>query len=232
MEQQGKTSVNISEIVREIPTTAVRVITNATTFFREMPKTGGFIEPIIFAAGIGLASGVVTAILAIFGLGYAHSVGSAILYIILMPIFSPLFGFIGALILFIIWKILGSQESYETAYRCGAYVSAITPITTIINVIPYIGGIIGLLWMTYLIVIASSEVHNIDRKKAWIVFGIIFVILAIMGLTSEFAARRAKSRVEKYQREMGKQFKDLTPEEAKKAAQEFLKQMQKQQEQK
>ncbi len=229
MEQQGKTSVNIGDIVREIPTTAVRVITNATTFFREMPKTGGYVEPIVFAAGIGLASGIVTAILAIFGLGYAHSVGSAILYIILMPIFTPLFGFIGALILYIIWKILGSQESYETAYRCGAYVSAISPLTTLINAIPYIGGIIGLLWFTYLVVVASSEVHAIDRKKAWTVFGIIFIIFGIMSLTSEFAARRMASKTEKYQQQMGEKFKDLSPKEAQKAAQEFLKQMQKQQ---
>ena len=232
MEQQKQTSVNIGEVVRDIPTTAIRVITNTTTFFREMPKVGGFIEPMIFAAGIGLASGVVTAILAIFGLGYAHSFGSAVAYLILMPIFTPLFGFIGALILFIIWKILGSQESYETAYRCGAYTSAITPLTTLINVIPYSGGIIGLLWFTYLIVIASSEVHAIGRKKAWTVFGIIFIIFAIMSLTSEFAARRMASKMEKYQQEMGERFKDLSPEEAQKAAQEFLKEMQKQQEQK
>ena len=229
MEQQRTTTTNIGNIVREIPTTAVKVITNPASFFREMPKSGGFIEPIIFAAGIGLACGIITAILAVFGLGYAPSFGTALLYLIFMTIFTPLFGFIGALILFIIWKILGSRESYETAFRCGAYILAISPITTVINIIPYIGAVIGLLWMTYLIVIASSEVHNIDRKKAWTVFGIIFIIFAIMSITSEFAARRMKSRIEKYQEEMGKRLKNLTPEEAKKTAQEFLKQLQKQQ---
>jgi len=217
MEQQRQGAVNIGEVLRDIPTTAVRVITNSASFFREMPKAGGFVEPIIFAAGIGLASGVATVILAIFGLGYAHSFGSAILYLVLMPFFTPLFGFLGALILYIIWKILGSQESYETAYRCGAYASAITPLTTLINVIPYIGGIIGLLWFTYLVVVASSEVHSIDRKKAWTVFGIIFIIFAIMSLTSEFAARRMASKMEKY-KQMGQGYKDLSPEDAQKAA--------------
>ena len=53
-----------------------------------------------------------------------------------------------------------------------------------------------------------------------------------MSLISEFTARRMASKMEKYQQEMGERFKDLSPKEAQKAAQEFLKEMQKQQEQK
>ncbi|RLB38599.1 MAG: hypothetical protein DRH12_12665 [Deltaproteobacteria bacterium] len=232
MEQERQASVNLNEFVKDIPSIAIRVMTNSATFFREMPKAGGFMEPIVFAAAMGLASGIASAILAIFGLGYVHSFLGAISYIILMPIVAPLFGFIGALILFVIWKILGSQESYETAYRCGAYASAITPITTLLNAIPYIGAVVGLLWMTYVIVVASSEVHRIDRKKAWTVFGIIFIIFAIGSITSQFAARRLERKVEKFKQEMGKEFKNLSPEEQKKAAQEFLEQIQKQQEKK
>ncbi|MBW1729719.1 MAG: YIP1 family protein [Deltaproteobacteria bacterium] len=229
MEQETRQSIDFNTIVREIPATAVKVITNATTFFREMPKVGGFVEPLIFMVGIGIVTGVINFILSLFGVGYAQSFGMALTSIVLTPILVAIFGFVGALILFLIWKILGSQESYETAYRCGAYVTAISPITTILHIIPYLGSILSLLWMTYLIVIASSEVHNIQRKKAWIVFGIIFVIFAIMSLTSQFAARRMASRMERFQQEMGKQMKDLSPEEARKAAQDLLKQMQQRQ---
>jgi len=119
---------------------------------------------------------------------------------------------------------MGSQESYETAFRCAAYASAISPITTILNIIPFIGGVIGLLWGTYLMVIASSEVHNIRRKTAWIVFGIIFGILAIITITSQFAARKMKRIAEEYREEMEQQ--DMTQEEMKKAAEEFMKKMQ------
>lgn len=61
-----------------------------------------------------------------------------------MPIAVAIGSFIGAAILFVIWKLMGSQEDYETAYRCGAYLMALAPITTLINVIPYAGAIISL----------------------------------------------------------------------------------------
>jgi uncharacterized membrane protein YdjX (TVP38/TMEM64 family) len=36
--------------------------------------------------------------------------------IIFMPIAVAIGSFIGAAILFVIWKLMGSQEDYETAY--------------------------------------------------------------------------------------------------------------------
>ena len=53
--------------------------------------------------------------------------------IIFMPIAVAIGSFIGGAILFIIWKLMGSQEDYETAYRCGAYLMALAPITAIIG---------------------------------------------------------------------------------------------------
>ena len=225
MNTEGRQPGGMGELVRLIPTLAIMVITNPVSFYREMPRKGGFLEPIIFLAGMGVISGVVTAVLSIFGLGFPRSFGLALASIIYTPIISVVAGFIVAAILFIIWRVLGSQESYETAYRCAAYASAISPLTTILNIIPYIGGVIGLLWGTYLMVIASSEVHNIKRKTAWIVFGIIFGILAIMSISSQFAARKMKGIAEQYKQQMEDQ--DMSPEEMKKAAEEFMKKMQK-----
>ena len=217
--------VGLGELVRLIPTLAVMVITNPVSFFREMPRKGGFFEPIVFVAAMGVIAGIVAALLSLFGLGAYHSFAMALASIVYTPIIAVVMGFIIGAILFIIWKVMGSQESYETAFRCAAYASAISPITTILNIIPFIGGVIGLLWGTYLMVIASSEVHNIRRKTAWIVFGIIFGILAIITITSQFAARKMKRIAEEYREEMEQQ--DMTQEEMKKAAEEFMKKMQK-----
>ncbi len=228
MEQPVSKEIKFDQIIKEIPTTAISVITNPVGFFQRMPKTGGFLEPLIFTVAMGVVTGVLNVILSIFHLSYAGSFGMALFSIILAPIFIGVFSFIGGGILFIIWKIMGSQESYETAYRCGAYVAAISPITTILNIIPYAGSAISLLWTAFLLVIASSEVHDIKRKTAWIVFGIIFVIFLIMSISSQYAARKMANRMVEFQQDMQKRMQDLSPEEQRKMAEDFIKRMQEQ----
>jgi len=84
---------------------------------------------------------------------------------------------------------MGSQEDYETAYRCGAYLMALAPITSLINVIPYAGAIISLAICTFYLVMASVYVHKIPAQKAWLVFGIIALIFALGGVWAEHKAR-------------------------------------------
>jgi hypothetical protein len=178
-----------------IPQTAIKVLTAPAAFFREMPKVGGFVEPLIFAIALGCVAGIIKAIV-MMGM-YFSILGIAVLSsIILMPIFITIGCFIGAAILFVIWKLMGSQESYETAFRCAAYMSAISPITAVIGFIPYLGGVIALLIGLYFIVIASTEVHGIPAQKAWLVFGIVVGILCLMSLCSQYAARKAVSNIE------------------------------------
>ncbi|MBN1840975.1 MAG: YIP1 family protein [Deltaproteobacteria bacterium] len=216
----------IEKNITAILNTMVEVIRNPVGFFRRMPKSGGFVEPLIFMACMGVAAGVIQAILAIFGLGFAGSFLMALTSIIIVPIMVTIFGFVGAAILFVIWKIMGSQQSFETAYRCGAYAGGIVPVTTVLGIIPYLGPILGLVWGTYLIVIASVEVHNIAAKTAWIVFGAIAALFALISIGSQFAARRVTSGLNKWEQEMGKTG-EMTPEEAGKAMGEFLKGLEK-----
>ncbi len=213
-----------------IPQTAIRVLTSPMTFFREMPKTGGFVDPLIFAIFMGVISGLIQAVLSIIGLRLVISVGMALASVILMPIFVIIGSFIGAAILFVIWKLMGSQESYETAYRCGAYISALTPITALLGIIPYIGSPIGIVLGIFFIVIASIEVHKIPSQKAWLVFGIIGAIFVLLSISSEFAARRLAREATKFQKEWEQRSKEMQKqaEETQKAAEELQKQLQKQ----
>lgn len=41
--------------------------------------------------------------------------------LILIPVAIGMFGFVAATALFVIWKALGSNQDFETAYRCFAY---------------------------------------------------------------------------------------------------------------
>ena len=216
----------IEKNITAILNTMVEVIRNPVGFFRRMPKSGGFVEPLIFMVCMGVAAGVIQAILAILGLGFAGSFLMALTSIIIAPIMVTIFGFVGAAILFVIWKIMGSQQSFETAYRCGAYTGGIVPVTTVLGIIPYLGPILGLVWGTYLIVVASVEVHNVAPKTAWIVFGAIAALFALISIGSQFAARRVTSGLDRWEKELEKTG-EMTSEEAGRAMGEFLKGLEK-----
>jgi Skp family chaperone for outer membrane proteins len=142
--------------------------------------------------------------------------------ILILPIVIAIIGFIGAGIAFLIWKVMGSQEPYETAYRCVAYTGALSPLTTLLGIIPFLGAVLGILIGTYFIVIASVEVHKIPVKKAWTVFGIIAVIFILLNISGQFAARRLSSEAERVQKEMQEATTQMEKkaEESKKAAEE------------
>lgn len=186
--EEGKSLVN------GIVSTALKVITNPSGFYREMPKTGGFQHPIIFLVAmmvVGVVIGFVGSLahIGINPMGGMMGAG-AISGIIFAPIIGLVFSFIAAGILFIIWKIMGSQENYETAYRCAAYSSGIIPVTSVLGFIPYLGSVAGLLWGFYLIITASIEVHKIKSSLAWTVWGIIAALLIILSLSAQYAARK------------------------------------------
>lgn len=203
-----------------------KIIMTPAVFFREMPKSGGLADPLIFMVVMSVLAGIVGAIVALLGIGLKVSFMMAIGSVIIVPVFTVIFGFIGAGILFLIWKLMGSQEPFEVAFRCLAYSTAISPITGLFGAIPYIGGALGIVWMTYLIVNASTEVHNLQARTSWIVFGAICAVLVLTSISSQIAARKAANRLQTLQNQMG-DINKMKPEEAGKALGEFLKGMQK-----
>ncbi len=203
-----------------LPATAIKVITSPAVFFREMPKTGGFLEPLVFMVVMGAVAGLVQAILAIIGLNVGAGTGMAIASIVIFPVIIAIFGFISAAIAFVIWKLMGSKESYETAYRCVAYITALWPITTLFGAIPYIGIVLAIVLTVYFYAIAGIEAHKIASQTAWLVSGIIGIILIAMVVGGGIASRALRGQMEKATKEMQK-----SSEETKKALEELQKKM-------
>lgn len=218
--------------VQGIIETVKQVIMDPSGFYRGMPKAGGFGPPLVFAVVLGLVAGVIQAVLGLVHLGGGAAGMAALGLVIFVPIWVLIGGFIGAAIVYVIWKLMGSTESYETAYRCGAYSMAVAPITTLASVIPVAGSLVGLAWMVYLLVIATVEVHKLPSRKAWLVFGIIGALLALMSLGSQSAARKVQYRSDEMQKELQKMGinaeKPMTPEDAGKAAAAMMKALQEQ----
>jgi len=205
-----------------MPQTAVRVVTAPAEFFKSMPKTVGFVEPLIFAAIMAVITGIIQVLINILGLSYAHvGFAESLGRIIVVPIVVVIFSFIGAAIIFVIWKLMGSQKNYETSYRCWAYLMALAPIVAIISIIPYVGGIINIAIYVYFIVIASTQVHNISSQKAWLVFGIIGAVLVLIGISLEYKARSMAPTAEQYRKtaeEINRQYLKQIEEARKEAA--------------
>ncbi len=165
-----------------IPQTALKVLTSPVSFFREMAKTGGFVEPLVFLVALAAVAGILDAVFGIIGLVPGVGFRMAVSSIITFPVGFAIFGFLGAAILFVIWNLMGSKESYEVAYRCMAYLTAPMPIFVLVNSIPYIGTLLGIALLVYFTVIATVESHKIPTQTAWLVFGIIGGLLFTISL--------------------------------------------------
>lgn len=173
--------------------TFFKVVRNPAAFFHGMPRSGGFAQPLIFMVVMGVASGLIKAILGVAGLLPGMHIALALTSIVLAPIFIVIFGFIGAAILFVIWKLMGSEQDYETAYRCIAYGSAISPLTQLLMAIPYLGVILVMAWWTLILVVASTNVHQVRKGIATAVFSILAVLMAGFSISAQIAAHRMES---------------------------------------
>ena len=213
----------VTAIIEDVMT----IITNPVGFYRRMPKTGGYGDPVTFMLVIAVVTAVLMAVSSLFGFG---TVGDAMAVgfggIIFLPIMALFFSFIGAGLLYVVWRMVGSPESFEVAYRCVAYAAAIYPLTIVIGLIPYLGSIVAVAWWTYLMMVASMEVHRLPQQTAYVVFGILGIFFLATNLSSEIAARRLAAEVEQIGGKV-KQLEDMSPEEAGEAVGKFLKGLEK-----
>ncbi|TXS95249.1 hypothetical protein FV139_04940 [Parahaliea maris] len=210
------TTFDIHQVIEQ----AKQVLTNPAGFYQGMARSGGFLEPVIFAAVMAAAAGVIAAILSLF----ASNVGmlaAGFAGIVIYPIFTVIGGFIGSAILFVIWKLMGSEQDYEAAFRCWSAATSLYPVAALLAILPYLGIIVTVAWGTYLMIEASVAVHSRERRSAMIVFGVLGGLMLISNVSSEYAARQMQDRMENFSRQF--ENGDITPEEAGRKMGEFLK---------
>lgn len=203
---------------------AMAIAKNPGAFYRTMPKTGGYVAPMLFVIVMSVLAGCI--LFAYFLLGFGV-LGSAVGFgaILMTVLFALLGSFISAAIMYVIWKLMGSNENYETAYRCIAYAAVTYPVSALLGPIPYIGAVIAILLGFYLMVLASTEVHGLEKRTAYLVLGILAILVIISQISNEIASRRMAATAEQF----AQQFKglenvdEMTPEQAGKALGEFLK---------
>lgn len=218
--------------INAIIDSARQVITDPLAFYRGMAKSGGFGDPIIFLVVMGLAAALIRIVLSFIGFGMTGGVGFVAL--ILAPIAAIIGGFIGGAVMYVVWRLMGSDNNFETAFRCVAFAGSIFPITAILQIIPYLGSIAALAWGIYLMIQASIGVHGIEKAKAAKVLGILGAVLLVLQLSSEYQTRIYQERAEEMEdtlksvtEQMQQGLKDKSPEEIGESVGEFLKGLEK-----
>jgi hypothetical protein len=217
------------DLFGSIVTDMVAVLTKPADFFKNMPKEGGYVAPLVFMVAMSLATAVVMAVIGMLGFGTFGMMAMGFMGVIIFPIMAAIFGFVGAAILFVIWKIMGSEENFETAYRCMAYSYAYSPVAAVLNIIPYLGAIVGAIWPMALLALASINVHGRSTNASWAVFGVIGLVLAMMAMGGEKAGRHMQENAGNWQQQFQQGGEEMSPEEAGKAMGQFLKGLEKSQ---
>jgi len=136
-------------------------------------------------------------------------------------LFAVIGAFIVSAILFVIWKLMGSEQDYETAFRSWSAATAVYPVAALLSIIPYVGAIVGVLWGTYLMIEASVAVHERPRRTAQLVFGILGLFMLISNVSSEYASRQMAERMSGFGAQF-EDYEDVDPEQAGRELGEFL----------
>jgi len=89
-------------MVPDIPGKARTVLTAPGEFYRQMTKSGGFLEPMLFLIVMAIMGAIIIIALSFMGLGPLTAMGVGIGTMIFMSIMAIVGSFIGSAIMFVI----------------------------------------------------------------------------------------------------------------------------------
>lgn len=157
-------------------------------FFRAMERKGGYFTPCMYLlawSGLSSVVGFFVGLLRPVPAGLLGGRATQVAAIFLGPLAALVGGFIAAGILFVIWHLMGSKEDFQTSFRCWAFMAPVGVITALLGIVPFL-PVVGIVYMLFLLVVASQEVHGISEGRAWTVWGLLggaflmFVLFAVM----------------------------------------------------
>jgi hypothetical protein len=163
--------------------TATKLLTTPVSFFAKLPTSGGYGNPILFAA-MSIPIGVVLSYLWIglfkgtgFGGIFGLLIGMSCAFVSGL-IFVPIGLAIWSGLLHLCLLVMGAaREGFEATFRVVAY----STVTTIFNAIPYIGSLVSL-WSLVLNVIGLRETHKTSTGKAVAAVAIPLVVSVVFAL--------------------------------------------------
>jgi hypothetical protein len=166
------------------------VILRPSDFYRRMPTTGGYADPLTFALISSIINTLLFALvrptmLTLVGMHVPRINLSIFSTVIILFIANIVSLFILALIFNLLYKALGGAGSYEGTVRFISYSSA----PTVLSWIPILGLITGI-YELYLCTVGGMIVHNVSMKKSTILvlpFALLVMFFGVRAILSGFA---------------------------------------------
>lgn len=177
---------NLQDPVNSFISTVRALVLNPVGFFRDIPRQGNVVNPLIFVVICALVSGILSGFIGFLislvsrSQGFGGALAGLIGGIILAPIGALIALFIasGVFHLFVLLLVRPSNAGFEATLRVVSYSS----VTRLISWIPIIGWIVGFVWGIVLWIFGIREVHATTTGKAVLVVLIPVVVLMILGL--------------------------------------------------
>ena len=173
--------------------TAKMFITAPEQAWARTRETGDYVRPLLFALIVAWVGAIFNAVWgAMFGAGLMKMIpaqyqryamfggGRGLIFnIVLAPIFIVCGLFIGSAIFHVSFMIVGalkgSRSQFEGTFRAVSYSS----IAHIGYVIPFVGGLVVLVWRVYLMMLGVQQLHKTTQGKA--LMGILLPIVLCCG---------------------------------------------------
>ncbi len=182
--------------IKKIFDDSKRCLLNPKDYFSSIPKTGGYVDPIIKALIYGAVSGIFGFVWSLFG---ARGAGimfseSGRLVILIGPIIGAFIGlFIGGLILLVISVICGGSSNFEANVRTVASLLVIIPMNAILGfftIINYsLGSIVFFVITLYgVFMLYQSLLNALDgRKETAKIVCIVIAAIPVLALIGSLA---------------------------------------------
>jgi len=166
-----------------------RVVARPAEFFSGIPRRGNYLSPLIFALICIEISTILGGLLRLaWGAetmggvrfqGIDYTFGSFIADIIIAPIGAAIAQFIFAAIahLLVMLFVGGGNSGYEATFRVVCYIS----VTSLVNWIPIIGGLVAL-YALYLAVVGIREMHATTTGRAALVVLLPIALILLLVL--------------------------------------------------
>jgi phage FluMu protein Com len=187
--------------------TMMMIVSTPSLAFTRMRQYGGLGSPIMFAIwGLGMPVALLMCLLIPFailiavgagneggaGMGLGIGVGMIFGFAVALIFYVFVAATLGALIAAAIYHVCllmvgGARQGFETTFRVVSFVQGgIAPVGVLLGLIPYLGGLLHLIWMIVLLIIGLAKAHEIPTGKAALAvllpFGVM--MLLCMGLVA------------------------------------------------
>ncbi len=163
--------------------TARGVLLEPTQFFRSMSRDGGLAAPLAYAL-VGVLVGTVGSVLSQMLMPFAWAWGvygeTVATTLVVVPMVSVVGLFVGSAILHgLLLLVASTKQPFETTFRTIAYTAGST---SLLNIIPFFGGMIGSIWAVVDLIIGLSDTHDVSQGQAAVVVLLPAVLCCGIGL--------------------------------------------------